>query len=229
MPGIRINANLFRIAHLCASTEETRYYLNGVFVTPHAVGGATLVATDGHMLVAIRDEHAECTAPEIIRTGDKPNDRAILKACTAPKRAAPDFQRSLIVDDNGAGRIETIEFDGATPKNVDIGACIVDGSFPDFTRIFPNGSASDRDGLPSFDAPKVKRLADLAIALCDHFDSYLMGSVPMNFCMANRSAPNLFRFGDAPAVALLMPTRDDTEKLDRLPEFVFAPPREIAA
>jgi DNA polymerase III sliding clamp (beta) subunit (PCNA family) len=36
---------------MAQSTEAARYYLNGVCIQPHA-DGATMVATDGHMLLA---------------------------------------------------------------------------------------------------------------------------------------------------------------------------------
>lgn len=52
------NADLFRIAYSCVSTEETRYYLNGVHLEPHPCGGAFMVATDGHRLIVVHDESA---------------------------------------------------------------------------------------------------------------------------------------------------------------------------
>lgn len=52
---LRFSVELYKAAMLAASTEETRYYLNGVFVEPCVYGGVTLTATDGHVLVCIRD------------------------------------------------------------------------------------------------------------------------------------------------------------------------------
>jgi DNA polymerase-3 subunit beta len=43
---ITVNADMLRAALLCASTEETRYYLKGVFVDP----AGKLVSTDGHRM-----------------------------------------------------------------------------------------------------------------------------------------------------------------------------------
>ena len=69
---VRVRAKHFAAAYLFASTEETRYYLNGVLVEPHPDGGVLLVATDGHRMVAIRDEEGEtngswiCAAPREI-------------------------------------------------------------------------------------------------------------------------------------------------------------------
>lgn len=50
-----VSADLFRRAMMAQSTEETRYYLNGVRVEPCAEGGVLLVATDGHRLLVFRD------------------------------------------------------------------------------------------------------------------------------------------------------------------------------
>lgn len=52
-----VSADLFRRAMMAQSTEETRYYLNGVHIEPCPEGGALLVATDGHRLLVFRDEH----------------------------------------------------------------------------------------------------------------------------------------------------------------------------
>ena len=56
---IRVNADLFKLVHAAISKEETRYYLNGVFIEPHPVGGAVLVATDGHRMLVAHDEKGE--------------------------------------------------------------------------------------------------------------------------------------------------------------------------
>ena len=54
-----LNAELFWRAGFCMSTEETRYYLTGVRVEPETEkGGACMVSTNGHALVAIRDPNA---------------------------------------------------------------------------------------------------------------------------------------------------------------------------
>lgn len=69
---VRVRAKHFAAAYVFASTEETRYYLNGVLVEPHPDGGVLLVATDGHRMVAIKDDEGEtngtwiCAAPSEI-------------------------------------------------------------------------------------------------------------------------------------------------------------------
>ena len=45
---LNVNAKLFAAVGIARSYEETRYYLNGVFVTKNY-----MVATDGHILTAV--------------------------------------------------------------------------------------------------------------------------------------------------------------------------------
>lgn len=50
-----VSADLFRRTMMAQSTEETRYYLNGVRIEPCPEGGVLLIATDGHRLLVFRD------------------------------------------------------------------------------------------------------------------------------------------------------------------------------
>ena len=61
---IQINANLFARVAVAQSTELVRYYLQGVCIQPAgATGkGVTLVATDGHMLIAGNDPKADAAS-----------------------------------------------------------------------------------------------------------------------------------------------------------------------
>ena len=56
MPKLCIDTSLLLAASTCISNEETRYYLNGVFVKPHPEKGVILAATDGHILACMYDE-----------------------------------------------------------------------------------------------------------------------------------------------------------------------------
>src|SRR5256885_2092412 len=62
---IKVNARLFAAAWVCISTEESRYYLNGVRIEPLAEG-CVMVATDGHRLIAIRDPSGTCDKADIV-------------------------------------------------------------------------------------------------------------------------------------------------------------------
>lgn len=49
-----------------ATPDEVRYYLQGIYIEPHESAGAYLVATDGHRIVVVHDENAECDAPVLV-------------------------------------------------------------------------------------------------------------------------------------------------------------------
>lgn len=62
-----VNTDLLRRAFVFVCLEETRYYISGVRIEPHAAGGALLVATDGHVLVAFRDPEGFCDDPVTVK------------------------------------------------------------------------------------------------------------------------------------------------------------------
>lgn len=62
-----VSAELFRRAHMGISKEETRYYLNGVHISPAAEGGATIVATDGSILICMHDPDAYVQGEAIVK------------------------------------------------------------------------------------------------------------------------------------------------------------------
>src|SRR4051794_3312525 len=108
------------------STEETRYYLNGLYLHVVVEGGETrlrAVATDGHRLAL-----AEMPAPE----GAAGSPGVII-----PRKTIQEIRRLL--DDAG----ETIEMQ-VSPQKVRfqfglaaLTSKVIDGSFPDYVRVIP--------------------------------------------------------------------------------------------
>jgi DNA polymerase-3 subunit beta len=111
------------------STEETRYYLNGIYL--HAVGSGNrlmlrAVATDGHRLAQF-----ELGAP--------PGSEG-MPSVIVPRKTVGEVQRLI---DNGAGEI-TIELSQSkirlTLDGVVLTSKLIDGTFPDYTRVIPLGN-----------------------------------------------------------------------------------------
>ncbi len=111
------------------STEETRYYLNGIYL--HAAGSAkaaTLrgVATDGHRLAQI-----DLTLPKGA-TG--------MPGVIVPRKTVGEVQR-LIEGDDAEIAIELsdgkIRF---TLGNVVLTSKLIDGTFPDYGRVIPQNN-----------------------------------------------------------------------------------------
>ena len=124
-------ARLIDKTRFAISTEETRYYLNGLYV--HTVvenGEAKLrcVATDGHRLAL-----AEMPAPE----GAAGQPGVII-----PRKTINEVRRLL--DDAG----ETVDFQVSAQKvRFEFGQAaaltskVIDGSFPDYMRVIPRDNA----------------------------------------------------------------------------------------
>lgn len=111
------------------STEETRYYLNGIFFHTHEVGGKLKlrsVATDGHRLA-----RAEIDAP----AGSEGMPGIII-----PRKTVSELQK-LVDDPDVAVTVELSE----TKIRFTIGSIIltsklIDGTFPDYQRVIPTGN-----------------------------------------------------------------------------------------
>ena len=111
------------------STEETRYYLNGIYVHgADADGGPVLraVATDGHRLARVDSERPD-------GAGDMPG-------VIVPRKTVGEL-RKLVDEIDGAVRIELSEtkirfaFD-----TVVLTSKLIDGTFPDYERVIPRSN-----------------------------------------------------------------------------------------
>ncbi|MFG1401152.1 DNA polymerase III subunit beta [Xanthobacter sediminis] len=113
------------------STEETRYYLNGIYlhVTDPAQTSKPMlraVATDGHRLA-----QAELEAPE---------GAAGLPGVIVPRKTVAEIQKLL--EDKEAEATVSIS---TTKIRVQVGAIVltsklIDGTFPDYGRVIPQGN-----------------------------------------------------------------------------------------
>lgn len=111
------------------STEETRYYLNGIYMhTAEANGDLALraVATDGHRL-------ARCEVPA-------PNGSEDMPGIIVPRKTVGELQK-LIDNPDVAVTVELSD----TKIRFTIGAVVltsklIDGTFPDYQRVIPTGN-----------------------------------------------------------------------------------------
>lgn len=111
------------------STEETRYYLNGIFVHTLEVEGHTMlrsVATDGHRLARV-----EIPAPA---------GSAGMPGVIVPRKAVTEVQKLI---DDGAGDV-AIEISNTKARftfgDVVLTSKLIDGTFPDYARVIPSGN-----------------------------------------------------------------------------------------
>jgi DNA polymerase-3 subunit beta len=110
---ITVNADLLRAALICASTEQTRYYLNGVYVDPLGY----LVSTDGHRMFCGK-----------IDISDVPAFTGWIIPSDVIKRALTGYKFPALT---------------ITPTQCgDIACHPVDGTFPEWRRVIPQGDLS---------------------------------------------------------------------------------------
>lgn len=132
-PTLSIAAGCLGFAAPFCATGETRYYLNGVFVEP-GKSGAVCVATDGHTMIALRDETGHAARPAILQPGKglaalcrKAPDLVVMaKAPLAPKADVPVW---LVPRDSLHAEAASGDPAGAVT--------VIDGEFPEWRRVFP--------------------------------------------------------------------------------------------
>ncbi|MEL7346722.1 MAG: DNA polymerase III subunit beta, partial [Pseudomonadota bacterium] len=117
---------LFDKSKFAVSVEETRYYLNGVYLHVADEAGAPhlrAVATDGHRLARI--------------DADLPEGAAGAPGVIVPRKTVGEL-RKLLDDDEATVQVSVSE----TKIRFSVGQLVltskvIDGSFPDYTRVIP--------------------------------------------------------------------------------------------
>lgn len=120
----------------CISTEQTRYYLNGVWL--HQVDGlACIVATDGHRLAKYQTQEPWPFAGQIIHTDTvkllrrliKPGGNGQILAMAAPDQS--NSTEPTLAPKSPANRVEF------RAEGWRLIAKTIDGKYPDYTRVIP--------------------------------------------------------------------------------------------
>ncbi|MDP6343282.1 MAG: DNA polymerase III subunit beta [Alphaproteobacteria bacterium] len=131
------------------STEETRYYLNGIYL--HAPEGANVlrgVATDGHRLA-----HVEVPLP---------SGAAGMPGVIVPRKTVLEVHK-LIEDGEGAVQVALSEskvrfaFD-----DIVLTSKLIDGTFPDYQRVIPEGNDKHMEVDCKIFADAVDRVATIS-------------------------------------------------------------------
>ena len=108
------------------STEETRYYLNGIYFHKSDSGALAAVATDGHRLALARI--------------DMPQGAEAMPEIILPRKAVGEL-RKLLDDAEGEMQISLSETRAEFAfGSVRLTSKLIDGSFPDYTRVIPAGN-----------------------------------------------------------------------------------------
>ena len=139
---------LFDKAKFAISTEETRYYLNGVYM--HVSQGETgkvlrCVATDGHRLARI--------------DAALPDGAEGMPGVIVPRKTVGEL-RKLLDDDEAtiAVSVSETKVRFATPV-ITLTSKVIDGTFPDYTRVIPTGNTRKLE----VDASEFAKAVDLSL------------------------------------------------------------------
>ncbi len=174
-----IATDLLKAALICASSEETRYYLRGV----HLSTSGHMVTTDGHRMF-------------VARLNERPAADVIVPYA--------DVQAALKLAGARAKEIEA-----TPERIGQIAYVPVDGTFPDWRRVcptgeeLPSGKPEDQPGNVHFNHAYIGDLAKMAAILCGKADTAQSMLHPVSV-----SHPCLVTFGErADCFAVLMPVR----------------------
>ncbi|MFV0244261.1 MAG: DNA polymerase III subunit beta [Qingshengfaniella sp.] len=142
---------LFDKSKFAISTEETRYYLNGVYMhVADTEDGPMLrcVATDGHRLARI-------DAP-------LPTGAETMPGVIVPRKTVGEL-RKLLEDDDAeiAVSVSETKVRFATP-GIALTSKVIDGTFPDYTRVIPANNTRKLEVDASDFARAVDRVATVS-------------------------------------------------------------------
>ncbi|MEO1687167.1 MAG: DNA polymerase III subunit beta, partial [Pseudomonadota bacterium] len=139
---------LFDKSKFAISTEETRYYLNGVYM--HVAEGATLrcVATDGHRLARV-----DAALPE---------GAAEMPGVIVPRKTVGEL-RKILEDDEAEVQVSVSETKVRFASgDVALTSKVIDGSFPDYSRVIPAGNPNRMEVDAAEFASAVDRVATVS-------------------------------------------------------------------
>jgi len=137
-------ARIFNLSKGAMSTEETRYYLQGVYLHNDANGSICGTATDGHRLYKVTMPHD-----------------AVFPGVIVPRKTVTELVKMLDIGDVQVSVSDTkIKFDlGATV----LVSKVIDGTFPDYTRIIPQSNNNHITGSSA----EMKQAADRVATVAD--------------------------------------------------------------
>ncbi len=142
---------LFDKSRFAISNEETRYYLNGVYLhVAEFDGGKVLrcVATDGHRLARI-----DADLPE--GAGDMPGVIVPRKTVLEMRKLLDDDEMEIAVS------VSETKVRFATP-DITLTSKVIDGTFPDYTRVIPQGNTKRLEVDAAEFAQAVDRVATVS-------------------------------------------------------------------
>lgn len=236
-----ISADLVRRALNGVSTEEARYYLNGVHVSPAPEGGAVITATDGHILITLHDPKGVVSGQGILALS-KPMKAALkvtgimLETRLLLARTTHGAGRAFVADvatrgdgDDYSPHAAASEIFDAPDKRVvsaQFGPVLIDGTFPDWRRVLPSKLRPDAP-IPVLDQRLLARVAE-ALAANSKGSRLLVLTASGDTPEAEPVMVTTTQIGAPSALAVIMPVRHDRSQ-PAVPAWAQKPAPAIAA
>lgn len=214
-------------------SDDLRYYLNGVLVTPHD-GGALLVATNGHWMAIYESKAARTDKDRIldlpqwfarqifrmekIRLADDDDDESEDLGHSVPVSAS-EAPKQLSVADEGAHLVIT---QLGRELLVKPDKPFVDGKFPEWRKVVPDPATLE---LGIFSPVSPYYLARLQEAIPRERNHPLFAYHARN----QLEKAVVFRVGNMPLVICLMPRRDPEAEPKEWPAWMKPAQQEAAS
>jgi DNA polymerase-3 subunit beta len=190
---LTIKAETIKALLAVAAKSDIRYYLNSIAIDARATGDVTLVATDGHRMLAVPVDKDDI---ENLLPGVWVVDRALLESVKPVKAGRTEFPLTLTLAGVSAGNPPnaTVQLTGATTAS----GTTVDGRFPDWRRVVP----ASADGIASQFSPEY-------VGSFGKVGELLGGKSKSIPCVIhhNGNGAALVTFPGSPAIGVIMPMR----------------------
>lgn len=147
-----ISARIAVAAAVTVSTDETRYYLQGIYIEP-AEAGALVVSTDGHRMSIILDDSGTTNRPAI-----RPIPKAILSAA----RKRDKMEKVIRFDGDSVTLAYKAEGDIPYAEIMTVVEPEIDGTYPDWRQTACRITIPPVDKRPPFVCVNAEYLGDYA-------------------------------------------------------------------
>ena len=185
-----INKEAFIKIDAFKSKDDTRYLLQGVYITP-ATEGVYLIATCGHKLALWHDKTGTIEGkPQIIRV-----DKNLISSLKKDK-----LTENIQITENEIALVDIKQEEVIKKSSFnELSGFFVDGTYPDCQRIFPTGSPS---AIPSISV-NAKYMTEFALGE--------RTTASVNFTFYGEKSPLVIRNYKFPQfLGLLMPIRNSS-------------------
>ncbi|MBR2136926.1 MAG: DNA polymerase III subunit beta [Alphaproteobacteria bacterium] len=159
-----------------ASTEETRYYLNGLYIHPKQEGETKvlrIVATDGHRLACVESP--------------LPDGAANMNGVIIPRKTVAEVRKLL--DDTSAETVQISLSDSKirfTMEDIILASKLIDGTYPDYERVIP----TDNDKILELNVKELAKAVDRVSVVAERTRAIKM-ITNKNHVIVTTSSPDL--------------------------------------